>query len=79
MQYRPANKCIDPIFGNPVSCDFEDDSEPSQKFLGKNTPTKILVGGVKSENILSDVIPKSKKINSLSSGNIIDESNVAPL
>jgi hypothetical protein len=34
---------------------------------------------VKSENILSDVIPKSKKINSLSSGNINDESNVAPL
>jgi hypothetical protein len=77
--FRPANKCIDPIYGNPVSCDFEDDVQPNKKSLGKNTPTKIVVGGVKSENLFSNIVPKSKKINSLSVGNGIDESNAAPL
>ena len=47
--------------------------------MGKNTPIKIVVGGVKSENLFSNLVPKSKKINSLSIGNGIDESNAAPL
>ena len=47
--------------------------------MGKNTPIKIVVGGVKSENLFTNLVPKSKKINSLSIGNGIDESNAVPL
>ena len=47
LQYRPPIKCIDPIHGNPVSCDHDDIMDWSALPKDENgfTPTKIVPGG----------------------------------
>jgi len=61
VEYRPPNKCVDPIFGNPVSCDYEDSTKPNAKPLGKNTPVKVLVGGATKPSALPAYQPSEDK------------------
>jgi len=47
--FRPKIKCIDPIHGNPISCDWDDIDTMNGGSLPKDalgfTPQKILPGG----------------------------------
>ena len=49
MEYRPAIRCIDPIHGNPISCDHDDTDGKAGDQLPKDalgfTPQKIIEGG----------------------------------
>jgi hypothetical protein len=49
LQYRPAIKCIDPIHGNPISCDEDDISPDMLAPLPQDengfTPIRIVKGG----------------------------------
>ena len=47
LEYRPVIKCIDPIHGNPISCDHDDIADWSADAKDENgfTPTKIVLGG----------------------------------
>ena len=46
-EYRPVIKCVDPVHGNPVSCDHDDIINWSSLPQDENgfTPTKVVVGG----------------------------------
>jgi hypothetical protein len=45
--YRPVTKCMDPVHGNPISCDHDDITEfaPLAKDENGFTPTREQVGG----------------------------------
>merc|ERR1719263_1065078 len=51
LEARPPIKCIEPLHGNPISCDADDinsDNDaplPPKGGLGGKRPTKIIVGG----------------------------------
>ena len=46
-EYRPVIKCIDPVHGNPISCDHDDITSfaPLAKDENGFTPTKVVLGG----------------------------------
>jgi len=47
-EYRPKIKCKDPLFGNPISCDYNDITSVNsgrKKDVFLMTPTKVVVGG----------------------------------
>ena len=50
-EYRPVIKCIDPVHGNPISCDHNDitDFKKLDKDSNGFTPTKVVVGGPSAE------------------------------
>ena len=45
--YRPVIKCVDPVHGNPISCDHDDIVNWSALPKDSNgfTPTKVVLGG----------------------------------
>ena len=64
LEYRPAVKCKDPKFGNPISCDEDDLSaavlEPLSKVKGL-TPVKVVVGGPSVDNVAAAKAAEAKK------------------
>lgn len=47
VAYRPAIKCMDPVHGNPISCDNDDIDDNSALAKDENgfTPVKVVKGG----------------------------------
>ena len=64
MEFRPAVKCKEAKFGNPISCDEDDLSaavlEPLPKVKGL-TPVKVVVGGPNANNEAAEKAAKAKK------------------
>lgn len=47
-EYRPKIKCKDPLFGNPITCDYNDITSVNKsrtKDVFLMTPVKVVVGG----------------------------------
>ena len=65
LEYRPAIKCMDPIHGNPVTCDHDDINEANQDPLPKDengfTPTRVVEGGPLVDNDPEPVEKSEKK------------------
>ena len=49
LDARPPIKCIDPVHGNPITCDVDDIDKTNRDPLPKDalgfTPQKIILGG----------------------------------
>ena len=49
LNARPPIKCVDPIHGNPISCDDDDINESNRGQLPKDeagfVPVKVIPGG----------------------------------
>merc|ERR1712086_700137 len=67
--YRPAIKCKDPKFGNPISCDWDDitslNDAPIKPTIFHNTKVKVIEGGPTVKGPLDDAVkagPKADQI-----------------